>query len=148
MIMAVKYKWFPSPSYTNNSHRVDALILHTTEGATTNDAIKNYLCGPNGVSYHGSVDNQMIDVCYEYVYEDDKSWSCCNFNSSTLNYVFCTPNGASANWSRDYWLNNQRNAMQTMAHVIADQAKQWNVPIVALSSSEVQSGKRGIAQHM
>jgi len=143
------YKWYPSPSYTpgaiGSSPRL--LVCHTTEGAQTNDSIKNYLTGHNGVSYHASVDNYMQDVCYEYVDERNGAWAQCNFNNVAVCCVFCTPSGASSNWSSSYWLNTQGLMLRNMAQWLADQSKQYQIPLVALTDSQAQGTGRGVCQH-
>jgi hypothetical protein len=143
------YSWHPSPSYSPGSvgSRPTRLCLHTTEGATTNPNICGFLQGHNGVSYHASVDN-VSRTCYEYVYETDGAWAQCNANSTTVCLVMCTPSGASAGWSSDYWWNNQRKMMENAAQWLADQHRQYpHIPLVALNNSQAQSGVHGVCEH-
>jgi len=148
-VSLLTYKWYPSPSYSPNAigSNPRLLVCHTTEGAQTNDSIKNYLTGHNGVSYHASVDNYMDGIAYEYVYEDDGAWAQCGFNDEALCCVFCTPGGASNNWSSGYWSNDQALMMRNMAKWLADQSSQYSIPLIGLTDSQAQGSARGVCQH-
>jgi hypothetical protein len=147
--MALKRYWWPSPSYSPGAIGSDPrlLCLHTTEGARDNDSIKNFLCGHNGVSYHASVDNLADNVAYEYVYEQDGAWAQCGANSHAVCLVMCTPSGASAGWSADYWWNEQSRMMHNAARWLAEESAQHGIPLVALTSSQAQGSGRGVCEH-
>ena len=147
--MAIKRLWHPSPNYSSRGGvKPRLIVVHTTEGATSNQNLANFICQSSaGVSYHVSVDSLAGGVCYEYVARGNKSWSVCNFNPAAVCGVFCTPLGASANWSRNTWLTGQATALANMGAWVAEEAAILGIPLVALTSGQAQGGAAGVCQH-
>jgi N-acetylmuramoyl-L-alanine amidase len=143
----MRYEWHPSPNYSTPQYH-DQIGLHTSEGATSNPNLAHWLCqSASQVSYHFSVDNVTAGLAYQYVDTSKKSWAQAAYNPNGITACFCTPSGASSGWSRDYWLNTQMRAIENMAAVVGDMSRKYGIPLVALTSSQAQSGARGVCQH-
>lgn len=147
--MAINRIWKPSPNYSSRGGSAVRLItVHTSEGATTNQNLANFICQSSAqASYHISVDNTSSGVCYEYVSRPNKAWAQCNANPVAVTGCFCTPSGASSGWSRDYWLNNQMTALKNMAQWVKEESDYWGIPLKALTDSEAQGSGKGVCQH-
>jgi hypothetical protein len=147
--MALSRVWLPSPNYSSRSgSKVRLIVLHTTEGATDYRSLGNYFKGNVGASSHVGIDNKSKGTIGEYVARGNKAWTQCNANPYCVAAEQCTPAGAAAGWSRSYWLNNQSVLLHNTAAWVAEEAKKFGIPLVALTSSQAQSGKAGVCQHM
>src|ERR1700751_6034445 len=126
--MTINRIWKPSPNKSQGSSGRRIIVLHTSEGATSNPNLANWLQNPDSnVSYHVSVDNGTPNTCYEYVRLPDSAWAVSSFNGVSVNGCFCTPSGASSGWTRQDWLN-QGNALDSMAQWVKEEAAKLNIP--------------------
>jgi len=148
--MAIQEMWMPSPHYSTSRGPYNKAVLHTTEGATTIEALGSWFANPSaGVSSHHGADNKKRSVFGAYVYENYKAWTQGSANPYCLSIELCTPAGAAAGWSQSYWLSSQdtlcRNAAEWLAYVCG----KYSIPFTKLSSSQAQNPDiRGICQHM
>lgn len=149
MPVSYKEKWYSCPNQSSRGgSAITQVTFHTTEGATTGESLANWICQAQAqASYHAAVDNTALGEVHRFVDSDMKAWSQAGGNPFCLSVSFCTPSGAASGWSRDTWLNH--NAMLENGAAIARTFCDWyNIPIVALNSSQAQSGARGISQHV
>jgi hypothetical protein len=147
--MALSRVWLPSPNYSSRGGtKVRLIVLHTTEGAQDFRSLGNYFGKNVGASSNVGIDNKTAGRIGEYVSRANKAWTQCNANPYCVAAEQCTPAGAAAGWSRSYWLNNQSVLLHNTAAWVAEEAKKFGIPLVALTSAQAQSGKSGVTQHM
>jgi hypothetical protein len=127
---------------------VRLIVLHTSEGAQTYQSLGSYFQGNVEASSHVGIDNAVRGTIGEYVKRGNKAWTQANANPVAVAAELCTPSGAAANWSRDYWLNSQRTLLDNAADWVAEEAKAFGIPLTVLTASQAQAGGRGICQHM
>ena len=147
--MALSRVWLPSPNYSSRGGSgVRLIVVHTTEGAQDIYALGNFFASSSaGVSSHVGTDNKRQGVIGEYVSRGNKAWTQGNANPVCVACEMCTPAGAAAGWSRDYWLNHQGWMLDNTAAWVAEEAAKHGIPIVALSASQAQGSSRGVCQH-
>lgn len=146
--MALKRVWIPSPNKSSRGgSAVRLLIIHSSEGAQTYQALGNFFAQSSAqVSSHVGIDNTPNTVG-EYVKPGDKAWTAGNANPVAVQAEFCTPSGASANWSSDYWKTNMKGALENAAQWVREESQRFNIPMVGLNPSQAQGSGRGICQH-
>jgi N-acetylmuramoyl-L-alanine amidase len=146
--MALKRVWMPSPNKSSRGgSSVRLIVLHTTEGAQTYQSLGNFFASSSsGVSSHVGIDNTGNTVG-EYVKPGDKAWTAGNANPVAVQAEFCTPSGAAANWSSDYWKTNMRVALENAAQWVREESARFNIPIVGLTPGQAQGSGRGVCQH-
>jgi N-acetylmuramoyl-L-alanine amidase len=139
----------PSPNYSSRGGAsVRLIVLHTTEGAQTIESLGSFFGQSSSqVSSHVGTDNKSATIIGEYVKRGNKAWTGGNANPVAVQCEMCTPSGASANWTRDYWLNQQKTMLNATAAWVAEEAAFYGIPIVALSASQAQGSGRGVCQH-
>jgi len=140
--------WIGSPNYSGRGgSAVRLIVLHTSEGAQDYTSLGNYFKGNVSASSHVGIDNRTAGQIGEYVARANSAWTQANANPVSVAAELCTPAGAAANWSRDYWLNSQRTLLDNAAAWVAEEAAAFGIPLVALSASQAQGGGRGVCQH-
>lgn len=140
----LKRKYMPSPNYSSRGGAsVRLIVLHTAEGATTIESLGNFFASSSsGVSSHVGIDDQA-GVVGEYVRRGDKAWTQGNANPVSVSVELC----AFSSWSSSQW--GQHEAMlENCARWIAEEAKQFGIPITRLSASQAQGSGRGVCQHV
>jgi len=147
--MALKRLWYPSPNYSSRGGaRVDLAVIHNTEGTTSIESLGGFFGSSSaGVSSHAGSDNHRQGTIGEYVKRGNKAWTQGNANPVCVSIEQCTPAGASAGWSRAYWLDNQEWMLRNTAAWVAEECAAFGIPLVALSASQSQGGWRGVTQH-
>src|SRR5215467_5806374 len=109
--MALSRAWIASPNYSGRGgSAVRLIVLHTSEGATTYQSLGSYFQGNVEASSHVGIDNKVRGTIGEYVKRGNKAWTQANANPVAVAAELCTPAGAAAGWSRDYWLNKDRKS--------------------------------------
>ena len=88
-------------------------------------------------SSHVGIDNKTRGTIGEYVRRPDKAWTQGNANPYCGRAELCGPSGTASNWSRDYWLGNQKTLLENAAEWLAEEAKFYGIPL------EILSGERG-----
>jgi hypothetical protein len=148
-LMAMTEKWIPSPNYSSGRGPYNKIVLHTTEGAQTIEALGSFFGSASaGVSSHFGADNRQRGIVGAYVKESDKAWTQGNANPYCLSMELCTPSGAAAKWTRDYWLNSQTTLVRNAADWVAWMAGKYGIPIRALTPSQAQDPNyKGVCQH-
>jgi N-acetylmuramoyl-L-alanine amidase-like protein len=146
--MAVTRAWWPSPHYSSGGAPRRVIAFHTTEGSQTAESLRNWLTNPSSqVSYHFAVDNSHgNNWCANYVSPNNRCWAQANFNGSALAIAFCTPSGAASGWSRAKWLS-MPNMLTAAGRLAGELARQYNIPMVGLNSSQAQGSGRGFCEH-
>jgi N-acetylmuramoyl-L-alanine amidase len=146
--MALRRVWKPVSHYSTGRSPVRLIVLHTTEGAQTNQSLYNWFSNPSAkVSSHVSADNTSRGELFEYVKRQHSAWAQGNYNGVSICIEMCTPSGAANGWSRDTWLS-KGVLLDNCAAWIAEEAKAYNIPIVRLSPSQAQSSGRGLCGHV
>jgi len=140
--MALKRVWIPSPNYSSRSGGVRLIVLHTAEGARTIESLGGFFQGNVGASSHVGADDKPNTVG-EYVKRGNKAWTQSAFNSDAVSMELC----AFASWSTDEW-HRHPNMLENCAAWIAEEAKQFGLPITRLNSSQAQGSGRGVCQHV
>jgi hypothetical protein len=136
--------WMPSPHYSTSRGPYNKIVLHTTEGAMTIEALGNWFANPSaGCSSHHGAD-QYKRTLGAYVYENHKAWTQGNANPYCLSLEMC----AYASWSESTWRSKP---------VLLDNAAEWirycvdkyGIPWTMLSNAQAQDPNvRGICQHV
>lgn len=146
--MALRRVWIASPNYSGrNLSGVRLIVLHTSEGAQDYTSLGNYFKGNVSASSHVGIDNKTRGTIGEYVKRANNAWTQANANSVCVSAELCTPAGAAANWSRDYWLNSQRTLLDNTADWVREEAAALGIPVTALSAGQAQGTGRGVCQH-
>ncbi len=147
--MSLSRVWIGSPNYSGRGgSSVRLIVLHTSEGSTSYQGLGSYFANKaSQVSSHVGIDNNVRGTIGEYVSRGNKAWTQGNANPVCVSAELCTPAGAAANWSRDYWLNTQKTMLDNTADWVAEEAKALGIPITALTSSQAQGSGRGVCDH-
>jgi peptidoglycan hydrolase-like protein with peptidoglycan-binding domain len=144
--MPISYSedWYPTGNYSGrNEGDIVQVTFHTTEGATTNASLANWIQNPDSqVSYHASVDDER-GVVARYVDTADKAWAQANGNPFCVSVCFC----AFVKWSQQEWLDHD-NQLQNAAAIARTFCDWYDIPLVGLSASQAQSAQKGISQHV
>jgi hypothetical protein len=126
---------------------VRLIVLHTSEGAQDFASLGSYFKGNVSASSHVGIDNRSRGVIGEYVKRGNSAWTQASANPVSVSAELCTPAGAAANWSRDYWLSSQKVMLDNAAAWVAEEAAALGIPLAALSASQAQGSGRGVCQH-
>jgi hypothetical protein len=146
--MTLARAWIGSPNYSSRSGAsVRLIVLHTSEGAMTYQSLGGYFQGDVSASSHVGIDNKTRGTIGEYVNRSNKAWTQANANPVCVSAELCTPAGAAAGWSRDYWLSAQRILLDNAADWVAEEAAAFGIPLTWLSASEAQGSGRGVCDH-
>ncbi|HEY2309451.1 MAG TPA: peptidoglycan-binding domain-containing protein [Streptosporangiaceae bacterium] len=146
--MALQRQWIASPNYSGRGgSQVRLIVLHTSEGAQDFTSLGSYFQGNVEASSHVGIDNRSPGLIGEYVKRGNKAWTQANANPVCVAAELCTPAGAAAGWSRDYWLSVQTTMLDNAAAWVAEEAAAFGIPLVALSASQAQGSGRGVCQH-
>jgi N-acetylmuramoyl-L-alanine amidase-like protein len=146
--MALTRKWMPSPNYSSRGgSSVRLIVIHSTEGATTIEALGNWFANPSAqVSSHTGIDDVNNNVVGEYVKPPNKAWTAGNANPYAIQTELCCPSGASANWSRQTWLNHE-NMLRKCADWVREESQRYGIPLTALTPSQAQGSGHGVCEH-
>lgn len=146
--MALQRTWIASPNYGGRGGaQVRLIVLHTSEGAQDYSSLGNYFKGNVQASSHVGIDNRSAGVIGEYVRRGNSAWTQASANPVSVSAELCTPAGAAAGWSRDYWLNVQTVMLDNAAAWVAEEAAAFGIPLAALSPGQAQGSGRGVCQH-
>jgi len=142
--MALKRVWIPSPNYSSRGGSgVRLIVLHTAEGARTIESLGSFFGSSSaGVSSHAGADDKPNTIG-EYVKRSNKAWTQANANPVAVSIELC----GFISWSRSEWENQHKEMLNNCAKWIAEEAKQYGIPIVKLNSSQAQGSGRGVCQH-
>jgi len=146
--MALTRIWRPSPNYSSGPHQGRLVVVHTSEGATTEASLSNYLAQSSSqVSYQVCFDNQgSPGSITECVKPDKKAWAAMSANSWGVHGACCTPSGASSGWSRTSW-QNQDTMLRKCGAWIGEECARFGVPIVKINADEIRAGRSGVCGH-
>ena len=146
--MALQRVWMPSPNVSSRGgSAVSKIVFHTTEGAQDITSLGNFF-GSSSVqaSSHVGVDNVSRGKIGEYVRRADKAWTQGNGNPYCISCEICTPSGAASNWSTSTWMSKP-TLLANCADWLAEEARFYSIPLVALTASQAQGSGRGVCQH-
>jgi peptidoglycan hydrolase-like protein with peptidoglycan-binding domain len=146
--MALTRLWAPSPNYSAGRSRTQLVVVHTSEGSTTEAGLSGFVGQPSsGVSYHVCYDDvTSAGQITEMVERSRMSWSALAANDWGVHGCLCTPSGASGGWSRDVWLSHS-TMLAKCAAWIAEEAAVYGVPLRFVSAAEVAAGVPGVCGH-
>ncbi|HKB39858.1 MAG TPA: N-acetylmuramoyl-L-alanine amidase [Gemmataceae bacterium] len=136
-------KPFPSPNYSSRGGaKVRLIVIHTAEGATTIESLGSYFANPSvDASSHVGIDDKL-GVVGEYVKRDGKAWTQASANPVCISVELC----GFAKWSASEW-NKHPNMLENCARWIAEEARQFGIPITKLTASQAQGSGKGVCQH-
>jgi N-acetylmuramoyl-L-alanine amidase-like protein len=140
--------WKPSPNYSGGRSRNQLVIVHTSEGATTEVSLANFLASPQAavsyqVCFDDSTDPNTITEC---VQPQNKAWAAMNANDWGVHGCLCTPGGASGGWSRDVWMS-KTTMLQKCASWIAEECARYGIPVTKVDGAGINAGAKGVCGH-
>ena len=139
---------YPSPNHSGPRPSSRLLVIHTSEGAQTISSLANWLCNPaSQVSYQVAFDDRSPTEIGEYVPWNLTPWAAMKANSWGQHGCLCTPSGASANWSRQTWLNEHDTMIRAAAAWVSEEAARCQVALVKIGANEINAGRSGICGH-
>lgn len=146
--MALRRVWLPSACWSSRAGaRVRLIVLHSSEGAQTYADLGAWFKPlSRQASSHVGIDNFAAGVVGEYVHRADKAWTECYFNPVGVSAELCTPQGAWSGWSRADWLAHGV-MMENCARWVAEEARAFGIPVVALTPAQAQGGAAGVCEH-
>jgi hypothetical protein len=124
--------WCPN-NESRQGTTIDALLVHTQEGAENDDNaaldLSNFCNASantnNPVSYHYAA-HQASDggvTIVDMVDTNDACWAVGNSNLRSINYCFA---GSDASWSREQWLT-QSKAIDVVAYLVVQDAIKYGI---------------------
>jgi hypothetical protein len=144
--MALRRVWMPTNNYYQGYNARRLLVLHSSEGALTYQALGNFFAtGTDQASSHVGIDDTKNTVG-EYVKDSNSAWTSENANLVALQAELCAPSGASANWSQADWKSHP-NMLQNTAEWLKEESAQWGIPLTKLTPAEAQGNGKGVCQH-
>jgi len=139
--------WLPTNCYSSRGGaRVDIVTLHNTEGITDLYRLATFWDEIGNASSHVGIDN-IHDEIGEYVARQNKAWTTCNANPYTVNVELCNPAGASANWTFDRWMSQQKKQLNNCGLWVGEECRFFDIPIKYITPYEAQNGGRGVTGH-
>jgi hypothetical protein len=147
--VAIEEEWIPTGNYSyRDPSGICKLALHNTEGILRMDDLGAFFQGDVGASSHSGADNYQ-EVFGAYVDENDGAWTQCGMNNVCISLEQCAPQGASYDYSREYWLENYDLLLHNAARWLAHMAAKWSIPLVPLTDygQATDSWSRGIVEH-
>lgn len=137
---------YPVPHFTaGRNTRVRLLVLHTTEGARTVEALGSFLRRKGTASYHAATDDEKIAY---FVDRKNRAWHCRGANPYADGFCLC----GFAAWSTAEWLRHPV-MLENTAWWLAQCSRERGVPLRHLSIAEVAAVHRnpnhpgGVAMH-
>lgn len=121
---------------------VRLVVLHTAEGARTNQALGNYFANPAAqASSHVGIDDVGIEAFVPY---EMASWTIRSANPISDNAELC----GFAAWSRATWLNEHPRMLELAADWIRERCIARDIPIRKLTPEQVGNGEAGVCGHV
>lgn len=123
----------------NRSRPPVNFLLHTEQNNSSAENLAAYCNNTNnGVSYHYTLrDGILVDV----VDTDYASWSVLSANAFTINLCFA---GSYAEWSRDQWLQRERD-IEIAAYIAVQDCRKYGIPTTVIAPPYRQAP--GISDH-
>ncbi len=116
------------------------LVVHTAQGATTDESLANYIGNSaNQVSYHYLVDDDSLTRCLN---EDQQAWAALGANRFGIH--FCTTGFVA--WSRDEWLKHP-NMLNMLGDVMADVGRRHGIDGEHLTDDQIRQHVMGTIGH-
>ena len=142
--MALKRIQIPSPNYSSRGGaNVRLIVLHTAEGALTIQELGNYFANSSSqVSSHVGADDTPGTIG-EYVRREYKAWTAAGANPVAVQLECC----AFAKWDSAEWQKHPE-MLKNVAAWIAEEAKQFAIPIVRLTPQQAQGNGKGVCEHV
>lgn len=145
--MSLTRVWMPSPNFYQGNSGQRLLVIHSSEGSQTYQSLGNYFANPSvQASSHVGIDDKVRGTIGEYVQPSNSAWTAAGANEFARQAELCTPNGASANWSRSDWLNHG-TMLQNLADWLKEESKATGIPLIILTDAQAQGNGRGVCQH-
>lgn len=145
--MSLTRLWMPTDNYYAGRSPCRLIVVHTTEGAQDIRSLGNFFANETDqASSHTGTDNNSSTVIGEYVHRANTAWTVADANSVSVNCEMCTPKGAADTWTRADWLAKD-NILNATAAWVAEEAKYFGIPIIALTPAQAQNGGSGVCQH-
>ena len=129
-----------SPNHGPNLNNPVWCVIHTAQGATTDESLAAFLDNPaSQVSYHYICDD---DSETQIVTEDQQSWSALGANRYGI-HLCCTGFVA---WTRDEWLAHPA-MLGFLADRIGEIATRRGYPVVHLGDQAIRDHAAGVLGH-
>jgi hypothetical protein len=121
---------------------VRLVVLHTAEGARTNQALGNYFANPVAqASSHVGIDDVGIE---QYVPYEMAAWTIRSANPISDNAELC----GFAAWTRAQWLNEHHRMLELAADWVRERCLARDIPIRKLTPEQVGNGEAGVCGHV
>lgn len=140
----------PGLSSSRYGAKPSMFLIHTedgNQGGKDPGALATWMKGQGDRSYHYIV-NGDGSLVINPVDPNQSAWSVGpQGNSQSINAVF---GGSWANWSRDDWLGQRREAIRTMATLAVQNAQQYGIPLDMLSNDKTSGigGHSWVSEHL
>lgn len=143
-------KFVPAANFTPVTFRaINLLVTHDMEmpeKGTTAEACANFFHnqkkGSDGSSAHFCLDNDSAVQC---VHDHDVAWAAPGANHDGLHFEHA---GYAKQTHRDWDDDFSTKMLLISAHLQAQKAHQYRIPIKFLSAVEVKQGHRGLTGHL
>jgi hypothetical protein len=145
--MKLRRVWIPSPNHEPRTQKPRLIVLHTTEGAQSYQALGSFFANPaSQVSSHVGIDDTP-GVVGEYVRRGQAAWTAAGANQAGVHGEFCTPSGAADGWTRATWMGQHHQMLVNAAAWLREEAAVLDIPIRALTPAQAQGSGRGVCEH-
>src|SRR5262249_5723922 len=129
-----------------NRTAIDVLVVHAMEAPDKPDTaenVANWFGGSTApqASAHYCIDSNSIVQC---VRDEDVAWHAPGANHNGLGFE----HAGFSRFTPSDWDNAYNRAMLDLsAQLVADKCREFKIPVVWLSPSDLRAGKRGITSH-
>lgn len=134
-------------SYRNSGVNIDGIVLHTTEGFTGKNGLRDmgdyFDHLSTQASSHRGIDR--LGRLARYVPDSKKAWTCMAFNSCTLNVEII---GFSSMGKASWW--HYPLQLRKVAYLVAYWADEHSIPLRRghVDTKTARFTKRGVVRHM
>ena len=121
------------------------IVIHSMESPEKGDTAENvglfFQRGESRASAHVGVDNNSV---VQYVYDNNVAWAAPGVNNDGIHIELA---GFSRQTPKDWQDEFSRMTLDRAAHVVAQYAVKYDIPLVHLTNKELMSGRKGVIGH-
>lgn len=141
------FRFIPAKHFTpSDSREIKWLVLHTMEApekGNTAESVANYFATTDTkASAHYNIDNDSIVQC---VRDKDVAWAAPGANRHGLHFEHAGyAKQISTDWNDQYSID----MLSLSAKLVADKCRQYGIPAVRLTATDLKAGRKGICGHI
>jgi N-acetyl-anhydromuramyl-L-alanine amidase AmpD len=129
------------------SNAIDVLVIHTMESPEkpdTAESVANWFAGSTApqASAHYCIDDNSVVQC---VKDEDVAWHAPGANHNGLGFEHA---GRAAQVKHDWSDEYSTSMLERSAQLVAEKAKEHQIPVMWLQPADLRAGKRGITGHV